>query len=234
MLRLVPLLAWLAACGGPSEGGLDGGLGVTVLAPNGGEALVAGEPAELRWARWLPDEQPCDVELVGADETIAVAAGVTETSLAWSAPGVAAPAPFRVHVTVHGDGGATADDSSDETFTISPPATGVSLARDVQPIFTTHCTTRFCHGHESQTAQLDLGPRHAWASLVNVPSATAACHAFVRVKPGAPDESYLLWKLAGGGGACLTGLRMPKDGPALAAAELNVIRGWIAEGARDN
>lgn len=110
---------------------------------------------------------------------------------------------------------------------------GVSLARDVQPIFTARCATRFCHDHATQAAVLDLSAGAAHGALVGVPSQTAACSAFVRVRAGLPEQSYLLWKLAGAG-ACLFGVRMPKDAPALAEAELNVIRGWIAEGARPN
>lgn len=206
---------------------------MTVLAPNGGEALVAAEPFMLRWSALPPAGPPFDVELVdAAGAATVIARDVAETSLAWAPPGVAATGGFRVRVTAKGGDGAV-DDSSDAEFTISPPATGTSLARDVQPIFTMRCNTRFCHGPESQVALLNLGPGAAHAALVDVMSASLACRAQIRVRPGMPDQSYLVWKLAGAG-PCLTGVRMPKDAPALPAAELNVIRAWISEGAKHN
>ncbi len=226
-------LLGLMACGDPPLPGPDGGLVVTVLAPNGGEALIAAEPAELRWAVGVAG-LACDVALeADGGATTTIATGVTATTLAWSPPGVAATAGFRIRVTCHGDGGATALDASDASFTISPPATGVSLARDVQPIFTARCTTQFCHGAASQVALLNLAAGAAHGALVDVASQATACATQKRVRPGLPDQSYLMWKLAGAG-PCLAGVRMPKGAAPLAAAEVNLIRGWIAEGARAN
>lgn len=237
MLRTTLALAWLpfVACSDPTAGGPDGGLAVTVLAPNGGEALTAAEPIDLRWHLSAAEALPCDVDLLAADGTkvATIAAGVTDRSLAWSPPGVAATTEFRVRITARAGDGSSVEDSSDAAFTVNPPAVGVSLARDVQPIFTLRCTTRFCHGVESQVALLNLAPGAAHGALVGVVSAAGACHTFVRVRPGLPDQSYLIWKLAGSG-ACLAGGRMPKDAPALSAAELTSIRTWIAEGAKPN
>jgi hypothetical protein len=216
------------ACGDPTSGGPDGGGGVIVLAPNGGEALTAAEPFEIRWQG--ADGLPCDVELVGAAGATTIGSGVTASSLVWSPPGVAAAAEFRVRVVASAG---PLEDTSDAAFTISPPAVGVSLARDVQPVFTTRCTTRFCHGMESQVALLNLAAGAAHGALVEVASASAACRAFLRVKPGQADQSYLIWKLTGAG-TCVSGVRMPKDAPALPAAELNLIRTWITEGAKPN
>ena len=236
VLRNTLALAWLPlmACGDPTASGPDAGFGVTVLTPNGGEALIAAEPVELRWRLSAAEALPCDVDLLGADGTkvATIAAGVTASTLAWSPPGVVAATEFRIRVTAH-DVDGTAEDSSDAAFTVNPPSVGFSLARDVQPIFTLRCTTRFCHGVESQVALLNLAPGASHGALVDVVSATAACHTFVRVRPALPDQSYLIWKLAGGG-ACLSGGRMPKDAPALTAAELTSIRTWIAEGAKPN
>jgi hypothetical protein len=220
-------LGLLAACS-DSPSGPDGGSGpVAVLAPNGGEALVAAEPFELRWT----GAGPFDLDLIEAGGAATpIARDVAENTLTWAPPGVPAPAGFRVRVTARGDAG---EDTSDEEFTISPPATGTSLARDVQPIFTMRCNTRFCHGADSQVAQLNLGPGAPHASLVGVRSATQACGAQIRVRPGMPDQSYLLWKLAGTG-PCFTGVRMPKNAAPLVAAEVNIIRAWISEGAKHN
>ena len=236
VMRSSRVLGWLAlaACGEPTPGGPDARLAVTVVSPNGGEALIAAEAIELAWALAPAEAVPCDVELIdGEGRATTIAAGVTAMSLTWSPPGVAAPAPFRIRVTARAVDGLTVEDASDEAFTISPPATGVSLARDVQPIFTAGCTTRFCHGADSQVALLNLSAGAAHGALVGVGSVAAACSAQVRVRPGQPDQSYLLWKLAGAG-PCVAGVRMPKGAAALAAGEVNVIRTWIAEGARPN
>lgn len=235
MLRSAIALSSLAAvaCAGDDGGGSDAGGPVTVLAPNGGEALTAGEPFELQWSVAAPASAPFDVELVdGAGVVTAIARDVQETTLAWAPPGVAASASFRVRVTAKG-GGASVDDSSDADFTISPPTTGTSLARDVQPIFDRSCNVSLCHGASSQVALLNLAPGAAHAALVNVASVAQACSAHLRVRPGLPDQSYLVWKLAGAG-ACVAGVRMPKNASPLPAAEIAVIRAWIAEGAKHN
>lgn len=224
----------LAACGEPTPGGPDARLAVTVVTPNGGEALVAAEAIELQWTLAPADAVPCDIELIdGEGRPTAIATGVTATSLTWSPPGVVAATPFRIRVTARAADGLTVEDASDDAFTVSPPATGVSLARDVEPIFTARCTTRFCHGVDSQVALLNLSAGAAHRALVEVASVAAACSTHVRVRPGMPDQSYLIWKLAGAG-PCVAGVRMPKGAAPLVAAEVNVIRTWIAEGARPN
>ena len=53
-------------------------------------------------------------------------------------------------------------------------AAGVSLARDLQPVFTARCTTQFCHGTASQVALLHLAPGFTHGSLVDVSSRTSA------------------------------------------------------------
>jgi len=77
------------------------------------------------------------------------------------------------------------------------------------------------------------GPGFAHGSLVEVGSQSSACNAYKRVRPGLPDQSYLLWKLAGSG-PCLAGVRMPKGAAALPAAEISLIRDWITAGAKNN
>ena len=48
---------------------------------------------------------------------------------------------------------------------------------------------------------------------------------------GNPDDSYLIQKLLG---TAQIGERMPLGGDAVSTADINVIRQWIIEGARDN
>ena len=78
MQRSVLVLGWLvvAACGDGGASGPDGGLAVTVVAPNGGETLIAAEPFELRWQLAGGAALPCDVDLIDADgRAIEVARG---------------------------------------------------------------------------------------------------------------------------------------------------------------
>jgi len=55
---------------------------------------------------------------------------------------------------------------------------------------------------------------------------------FDRVTPGNPDDSYLIMKLEGDPRITLD--QMPKNGPPLSQAEIDVIREWIQRGAFDD
>lgn len=237
------MISLAAACGDDTEPTLDaappvGGLVVTVDAPAGGAQLTAAEPVAITWTAQDPAGTPVVVDVVSVAEggaTAPIAAGLAGApgTLTWAPPGVAAPTRYKIRVTATGAGGATAVDESDAFFTVSPPATGVSLARDLQPVFTARCTTQFCHGTASQVALLHLAPGFAHGSLVEVSSQSSACNAYKRVRPGLPDQSYLMWKLAGTG-PCLAGVRMPKGAAALPPAEMSLIRDWISAGAKNN
>jgi cytochrome c553 len=106
----------------------------------------------------------------------------------------------------------------------------VSFQRDIAPLLKVRCAA--CHLTGEEAGGMALHPRAAYRTLVGVKSAGSP---LLRVQPGAPDASYLLRKLEGtqveaGGG----GMRMPMDGEALSAAEIQTIRAWIAAGAPDN
>ena len=52
-----------------------------------------------------------------------------------------------------------------------------------------------------------------------------------RIDPGHPERSYLVDKILGmsqEAAGCFEGLRMPRTGPPLSAAEIATIQGWIA------
>ena len=117
--------------------------------------------------------------------------------------------------------------TSSTTTTTLPP---VSFSADVQPIFAAKCALPFCHSGPQPQQQLDLVPRRAYAALVGVQS--VECPGMARVQPGAPEQSYLLAKLAGEG-VCFVLSRMPFGG-VLPAADIETIRRWISEGALDN
>jgi mono/diheme cytochrome c family protein len=105
-----------------------------------------------------------------------------------------------------------------------------SFGKDILPLLQQNCVS--CHITGEELGGLGLAPSLAYKQLVN---ADALQTAMARVKPGAPDESYLLHKLAGthldqGG----TGGRMPLGFPALSTTQLELISRWIASGALNN
>lgn len=238
--------AWvlvLAACGSdptptPDSAGPPSELTVTLLAPNGGEMLEAAEESVIRWSA-LSGDATVGLELVdGAGATSPIATGLASTtgqegSFAWRPVGVPVPTPYRVRVTITDPGGGVASDESDAELTVSPPATGVSLAADLGPMFAARCNTGFCHNTANQASALDLTPAKAHAQLVGIKSKHTACASFDRVVPGSPQTSFLIFKLQGTG-ACFAGVRMPKGMAALSAAQLQLVRDWISEGAKNN
>jgi len=122
--------------------------------------------------------------------------------------------------------GASTTTSTTTTTTLPP----VSFSADVQPIFAGNCALPFCHTGPQPQQQLDLAPRRAYAALVGVQS--VECPGMARVQAGAPEQSYLIAKLAGEG-LCFVASRMPLGG-VLPAADIDTIRRWISEGALDN
>ena len=112
-----------------------------------------------------------------------------------------------------------------------PVATaGVSFVRDLVPVLRANCAT--CHLTGSEAGNLALHPGAAYKNLVGVQSIESK---WLRVKPGAPDESYMLMKIdgthldAGGSGG-----RMPYNMEPLDAATRGKFRDWVAAGAPDN
>ena len=105
--------------------------------------------------------------------------------------------------------------------------------RNVAPMFTAKCNNGFCHNVQNQASALVLTLGRAHASLVGVKSKHTACASFDRVVPGSPTTSFLIFKLQGNG-SCFAGVRMPKGTGALSAADLQMVRDWISEGAKDN
>ncbi len=87
-----------------------------------------------------------------------------------------------------------------------------------------------CHGGGAPSAGLDLTFARAFQEMVGVPSLQRPDLALV--EPSAPDDSYLIIKLEGGDD--MVGRRMPRGRPARTPDEIDVVRVWIADGARRN
>jgi hypothetical protein len=99
----------------------------------------------------------------------------------------------------------------------SPPQPAVDFDRHVQPIFSRRCLS--CHGPVEPQAGLRLADREGALSELD-----SGRHAVV---PGAPERSELLRRVA----SSSRSRRMPPKGEPLAAAEVEVLRRWIAAGA---
>ncbi len=124
---------------------------------------------------------------------------------------------------------ATTPASPTPTPVPTPTPGPVGFASDVQPIFTSRCTS--CHGSVSPSGSLSLVAGSARANLVDVNS--TECTSTKRVAPSNADASYLVHKIEGTG-PCYVGSRMPLGGPFLSASDVAKIRSWIDQGALDN
>ena len=120
-----------------------------------------------------------------------------------------------------------------------PPATpSVSFSMDIQPIFNRSCALPTCHIGPVPAGTQDLTAGVAYSQSVNVPSTQEP--RLKRVKPGFPDDSYLVRKLQGGPN--ISGVLMPNGCPGvpqngaqcLTADEIAAIVQWVTECAPNN
>lgn len=117
-----------------------------------------------------------------------------------------------------------------ETPGVTPGPGGPGFA-EVQRVFNLNCLTSGCHSAGDRAGALGLEGNAAWAALVHVQPDNAAARnrGALLVDPFQPDNSFLLRKLTGplsGEGA-----RMPLGSSALSAADIDVVRRWIVNGA---
>jgi hypothetical protein len=107
------------------------------------------------------------------------------------------------------------------------------LRARVQPALYLSCALTACHVPPYVSENLDLSTADTTiAGLVGVKSNQSP---LLRVLPGRPSQSYIWHKLSGtqttvGG----SGARMPNGGPYLPQSDMDAVRAWILEGARDN
>lgn len=91
-------------------------------------------------------------------------------------------------------------------------------------IFTPICSV--CHVGGSAPEGLRLDAANSYSLLVGVPSTEVP--SLLRVKPGDPDDSYIIQKLEG---HAAVGAQMPLGGPYLTTDTIAFIRQWITNGA---
>ncbi len=107
----------------------------------------------------------------------------------------------------------------------APPPLTADFQSIQDNIFTPICS--HCHSGAGAPQGLELDAAHSYALLVGVSSNEDPSQ--LRVKPGVPDESYLVLKLEGS--PAIVGAQMPFGGPPLPQATIDVVRQWITNGA---
>lgn len=136
---------------------------------------------------------------------------------------------FCVSALLSGCSGGGGDDTPAATTTTPTPApTTQTLFQQVQTqVLTPNCTG--CHVGANAPVGLRLDAANSFAMLVNV--ASVQVPTLLRVKPGDPDNSYLVQKIDG---RATVGGRMPLGRAALPQASIDLVRSWIAAGATAN
>ena len=98
------------------------------------------------------------------------------------------------------------------------PTDSVSYAHHVQPLFNQACNFAGCHDDGQHTSPLSLTTYGN--TVLSIPGV---------VIPRNPDASTLVLRIQGS-----VGQRMPVNGNPLNQNQINGIRTWIAEGAKNN
>jgi hypothetical protein len=118
----------------------------------------------------------------------------------------------------------------------------VSFSKDVLPVFAQSCAFSTCHGSTTGAANGVFlgrdGPK-VHAAIVGVKGDELTTMPFVN--PGNPRESYLMRKMDGSqcaldaqctGGSCQSS--MPKGDLPLEVERRDIVRRWIAQGAKND
>ncbi len=104
---------------------------------------------------------------------------------------------------------------------------------DIQrQVFANSCAISGCHLGSGAIMGLNLAEGAAYGSLVGVKSTEVST--LDLVKSGDPENSYLIEKLIGGSRMAAGTLKMPLGREALTDAQIDLVRDWITDGAKDN
>jgi WD40 repeat protein len=98
------------------------------------------------------------------------------------------------------------------------PSTPVQFSRHVAPILAKHCVA--CHGPKKPEGDFQL---HTFARLMKTGASELP-----PIVSGRPDESYLVELIT----SADTDVRMPKEAPPLSSREVELVRRWVAAGAK--
>ncbi len=98
------------------------------------------------------------------------------------------------------------------------PMSGISYSQQVQPLFDQACNQQACHGSGTQSNPLVLASYGQ--AVLTIPGIVVATK---------PDASVLVLRISGSVGA-----RMPPGEYPLNQNQIDGIRAWIVEGAKNN
>jgi hypothetical protein len=206
---------------------------VSVTSPRTNQSFYPSETVSVVWTATDDDSTTlmCAVAAESGSGSIVIMPSITVASsqtgtASWALAGVPQASDYRVHISCT-DGNGLVGNGLSGPFSVSAPARAVPYT-DVQAIFTASCNSMQCHDATAPQGGLNLTAASSYAELYDQPSGD--CPATKLVKPGSPNESYLMHKLEGSG-PCFVGTRMPKTMPALAADKLQTVRDWISSGA---
>ncbi len=150
---------------------------------------------------------------------------------------------------------ATTGSSGSGCLDFATAKSGASFKSDVMPIFQRSCNFSACHNSEASTPQegLGLGAPNGITQTDDelkavrdaIVGATSERSSLAMVEAGSPETSWLMAKIAYSKfTACAAisdtcapagcGTRMPLNSPALDAADVDTIAGWIKDGALNN
>jgi len=218
------------------------GLNEGQLMPATGAPL---SPAQIDLIRnWIAAGAP---EFEGASPTPSASATATPSDTATASPtdtGTPTQTPTPT-ITPTGTLHPTATPTVTPTATVSPTPTptptitstptfnpNATLANIQAEIFSPTCTDQFCHDVQTHFNNLTLVDGMSYDQLVNVLAFNSAAQqaGLLRVKPGDPDNSFLIIKLTDP--TADEGVRMPSGKPPLSDAQIQLIRDWITQGAQ--
>ena len=119
---------------------------------------------------------------------------------------------------------------ADPLSDLVPPEEDVRFSTLQTTIFNLNCALSGCHTGTFPPQGLNLSAGQAYASLVGVTAQEKP--ELLRVKPGDPDNSYIYLKVTGS--PRINGEQMPRGRTALSAEQIDLIRRWIEQGAKNN
>jgi hypothetical protein len=125
------------------------------------------------------------------------------------------PLPVSTVATQANSQPVTAPTAANSAPAAQVSAASVSFAKDVLPILENSCTS--CHGEDQLKAGLDL---RTYDGLMAGSSRRKV------LTPGNSADSFLVQQVTSG--------KMPKRGPKLSSAQIQVISDWINTGAANN
>jgi hypothetical protein len=111
------------------------------------------------------------------------------------------------------------------SITVTAP---VSFANQVQAIFTPNCAISGCHV-SGGSGPMSLVAGASYGNLVGVAATRGPCAGDIRVQPANAGASALIKRLDG-----ICGSQMPLGGAPLSTGQIQLVRDWINQGARNN